>query len=153
MKIAGPSDWNALPMPEMNTTIALGLHFSPEQMTMIRRGVVPREMEDKWFVYWKDGALHFHRSWTGFCVFEVRFACGEQGAVAVEAVVNRDAEQYGSTDDERDAKMVEYLINVLLLRRPAKFPSMWTSKSKAALEQWSVVGRAGLGEHPDDDVN
>ncbi|HSN56116.1 MAG TPA: hypothetical protein VLT32_15685, partial [Candidatus Sulfomarinibacteraceae bacterium] len=107
MKTAEPTDWNALPMPEVNATIPLGLLYDAEQMAMIRRGVVPREMEDKWFVYWKDGALHFHCSWTGFCVFEVRFACGEQGAVAVEAVVNRDAEQYGSTDDERDAKMVE----------------------------------------------
>ena len=22
-------------------------------------------MEDKWFIYWKDDALFFHRSWTG----------------------------------------------------------------------------------------
>ena len=153
MKTAEPTDWKTSPMPEARTTIPLGLLFNPKQVEIIKCGFLPREMEDKWFVFWKDGELFFHRSWTGICLFVVRFACAERGAVAVEAVVNRDPEQYGCTDDERDAKMVAYLIAVLLLRIPAKFPSMWEDPTKAALEQWSVVGRAGFGEHPDDEVN
>ena len=31
-------------------------------------------MEDKWFIYWKEGMLFFQRSWTGFCIYVVRFA-------------------------------------------------------------------------------
>ena len=29
--------------------------FSPQDMDRIRRGVVPEAMEDKWFIYWKEG--------------------------------------------------------------------------------------------------
>ena len=153
MKQAEPTDWNAKPMPEKNATISLALLYHSKQLFLMRRGVIPREMEDKWFVYWKDDCLHFHRSWTGFCVYIVRFEVEDMGAKAVEAVVNRDPDQYGSIDDLFDAQMIAYLISVLLLRRPAKFPSRSKSRHKRALEQWSLVGRAGLGEHPDDEVN
>ncbi len=36
--------------------------FSPQDMDRIRRGVVPEAMEDKWFIYWKEGMLFFQRS-------------------------------------------------------------------------------------------
>lgn len=153
MKTAEPTDWNALPMPEMRTTIPLGLLYHGKQVILMKRGVKPREMEDKWFVYWKGDTLYFHRSWTGFCVYVVRFEVEDMGAKAVEAVVNRDPDQYGGTDDEYDRRMIAYLIDVLLLRRPAKFPSKAKDSKRRALEQWSQVGRAGLGEHPDDEVN
>ena len=49
--------------------------FSPQDMDRIRRGVVPEAMEDKWFIYWKEGMLFFQRSWTGFCIYR-RPLCG-----------------------------------------------------------------------------
>lgn len=153
MKIAEPNDWKALEMPEQNTTISLGLLYNEKQLFHIKRGVIPREMEDKWFVYWKDDRLFFHRSWTGFCIYIVYFEGDKIGAKAAVAKVNRDPDQYNCTDDQYDRRMVQYLISVLLLRRPAKFPARSKTRSRAALEQWSQVGRAGFGEHPDDDVN
>ena len=153
MKIAEETDWKALPMPELNTTVPLGMLYHKKQLIMMRRGVIPREMEDKWFVYWKGRDLYFHRSWTGFCLYIVHFEVENIGAKAVEAILNRDPDQYRCTDDLYDAKMIQYLIDVLLLRRRAKFPSKSKDKKRRALEQWSQVGRAGLGEHPDDEVN
>jgi len=32
-------------------------------------GLVPEEIEDKWFIYWEDDTLFFHRSWTGNCIY------------------------------------------------------------------------------------
>ena len=153
MATAQPTDWKTEPMPDRNATIPLALLYHEKQLFLMRRGVVPREMEDKWFVYWKDDCLHFHRSWTGFCIYIVRFEVEEVGATSVEAVVNRDPDQYGSTDDAYDAQMISYLIDVLLLRRPGRFPSKSKSRQRRALEMWSRVGRAALGEHPDDEVN
>ena len=153
MKTAEETDWKALPMPELNTAIPLGLLYHKKQLMMMRRGVIPREMEDKWFVYWKDDTLYFHRSWTGFCIYIVRFICEDMGAKAGAAVINRDPDQYGGTDDTYDAQMIQYLISVLLLRRPGKFPTKSKSMRRAALERWSQVGRASLGQHPDDEVN
>jgi hypothetical protein len=153
MKFAEETDWKTEPMPELHTFVTPRLLFNAKQIFRMKRGVVPREMEDKWFVYWKDDCLYFHRSWTGFCIYIVRFVCDDIGGKAAVATVNRDPDQYGGTDDEYDRRMIAYLIDVLLLRRPGKFPSKSKSKSRRAIEMWGQVGRAGLGEHPDDEVN
>lgn len=108
-------------------------------------------MEDKWFVYWTDDALYFHRSWTGICVYLVRFARDGDVWKMVTAEVNRNPEQYTETSDERDAEMISYLVDVLLLRRAAEFPVDDASPETSAVMNWSRVGRAMLGQHPDDD--
>ena len=72
-------------------------------MTKIKQGLIPEEMEDKWFMYYSDSCLHVHRSWTGFTIYIVRF--NEQddgGAVAIDFRANRDPEQYKETKNERD---------------------------------------------------
>ena len=151
MKPATPSDWKTVPLPEERTTIGLDRNFSLEELEQIKRGVIPVEMEDKWFIYWENDTLCFHRSWTGFCVYVVRFACDDEGATAVRADLNRDPEQYNNNDDQYDAEMIAYLVDVVLLRKPSRFPSQFSSDTKRAMEQWSQVGRAGLGQHPDDE--
>jgi len=147
---ARPTDWKIKPLPDERATIELNRDFSTDEFEQIRFGVVPEEMEDKWFIYWEDGALYFHRSWTGICLYVVRFSCNEDGATMISADINRDRGEYKNTDDSHDAKMITYLIDVLLLRKPAAFPSKSPSKTRAALEQWSLVGQAGLGIHPGD---
>ena len=150
MKSATRSDWKTLDLPEQRATIELDLRFTPDEFEQIKRGVIPEEMEDKWFVYWGDDSLFFHRSWTGFCVHIVRFVLDDDGATAVEADLNRDSEQYKNTDDRYDARMIPYLIDVVLLRQPSRYPSKSSSDTRRALEQWSQVGHAGLGIHPGD---
>ena len=150
MRRAVRGNWNTRPLPEMRATIELNRRFSRREMSRIRQGVIPEEMEDKWFVYWEDDTLFFHRSWTGYCVYVVRFSCDENGAVMVSADVNRNPDEYRCTDDDHDAQLIPYLINLLLLRRPAEFPATLPTPGEAALEQWSLVGQAGLGIHPGD---
>ncbi|MFQ5430684.1 MAG: hypothetical protein ACE5E1_10275, partial [Phycisphaerae bacterium] len=120
-----------------------------QETKRIRKGLIPKQMEDKWFIYWKDDVLFFHRSWTGFCIYAVRFSVEGDGCRMIEATVNRDPEQYKATSDERDAEMISYLVDVLLLRREAVFPSDEPSAEKQALILWGQVGRAMLGQHPD----
>lgn len=108
-------------------------------------------MEDKWFIYWKDDTLFFYRSWTGFCIYVVRFAAEGESCGMIEADVNRDPEQYKEASDERDAEMISYLVDVLLLHQEAVFPSGDPSSEKQVLMNWSQVGRALLGQHPNDE--
>ena len=117
MKTAKSTDWKTEVMPSKRSTIRLDRAFSSEEMERIRRGLVPQQMEDKWFIYWKDDALFFHRSWTGFCIYVVRFASAVGGCTMIEADVNRDPEQYDETSDKIDAEMIAYLIDVLLLHQ------------------------------------
>jgi hypothetical protein len=151
MKTAKSTDWKTEALPEKRTTIPLSRIFSAGEMDRIRQGLVPEEMEDKWFIYGAEDTLYFHRSWTGYCIYVVRFADEGRAWRMVEADVNRDPSQYNETDDESDLEMISYLIDVLLLRQDAVFPSHDASPENSALMNWSQVGRAMLGEHPGDE--
>jgi hypothetical protein len=151
MKTAKPTDWKAKALPSKRTTIRLDRTFSSQEMKRIRRGVVPQQMEDKWFIYWKDDSLFFHRSWTGFCIYVVGFAAEDDSYRMIEADVNQDPEQYKETSDEKDAEMISYLVDVLMLHQEAVFPSDEPSSEMQTLMIWSQVGRAMLGQHPNDE--
>lgn len=148
MKTATQTDWKTEAFPSKRTAIALNRRFSEIEMRQIHKGLVPQQMEDKWFVFWERDALYFHRSWTGFCLYVVRFIEDGDSYVMIEADVNRDPEQYKETSDKRDAEMISYLIDVLLLHRPAVFPSDDPSIKKRVITEWSLVGRAMFGQHP-----
>jgi len=151
MKTAKPTDWTTEALPSKRITVRLDRTFSAQEMRSIRKGLVPEQMEDKWFIHWKDDTLFFHRSWTGYCIYVVRFAAAGDGWRMFEADVNRDPEQYRETNDERDAEMISFLVDVLLLHQESIFPSDEPSSEKQALMNWSQVGRAMFGQHPDDE--
>jgi len=151
MRTARATDRETFPLPTRQTTIPIGRRFSADDMSRIRDGLVPEQMEDKWFIYWQDASLYLHRSWTGFCVYVARFQEQDGEWTLVEVDVNRDPDQYSQTSDEADAEMIQFLIDSLLLGRDAEFPTGSLSPDQAALEQWSQVGRAMLGQHPGDD--
>ena len=151
MKAAEQKDWRTEPLPSQRTTITIERAFSDEEMQQIRRGLVPEQMEDKWFIYWKDDSLFFHRSWTGFCIYVVHFVNEHDSWQMIKAEVNRNPEQYTEKLDEKDAEMISYLIDVLLLHKNTTFPTNETSPEKSALRNWSQIGRAMLNQHPDDE--
>jgi hypothetical protein len=73
MKIAKRDDWKTEPLPDISKSIAIDLNYSKSEFDRIVIGNIPEEMEDKWFVFYEDPWLYLHRSWTGFCIFKVRF--------------------------------------------------------------------------------
>jgi hypothetical protein len=148
MKPAGSSDWKLKPLPEKRVTIPLDRLFGRAEMRKIRAGLRPEQMEDKWFIYWQDEALYFHRSWTGLCIYILRFKAEGDSMRMIQAEVNRDPEQYGNDNDKYDADLISYLIDVLLLGRAAHFPVNPELPHDRALQNWSQVGRAMLGEKP-----
>ena len=148
MKPARPDDWRTKSIPERSTVIGLDRKFPAEEMESIKAGLIPQAMEDKWFIYWKEDRLYFHRSWTGICLFVARFVEQDKTWKMVEAQVNRDPDQYGNTSDSRDAQLISFLIDLLLLRRPGEFPFDSANPEMNAVENWSMVGRALFGQGP-----
>lgn len=56
-----------------------------------------------------------HRSWTGLLIFEVLLQPTDDGGMEVSSVlINRDPEQFGSTDDAEDLILLESLLRMLL---------------------------------------
>jgi len=149
MDIAKPTDWETLPLPEKRIAIPLDRRFSKEEMERIRRGVVPEVMEDKWFVYWQEDQLYFHRSWTGRCIYVVKFVEEEEWFRMIEAEVNGDREEYNKSDFSDEPAKISYLIDVLLLRIPSKYPTAISDEVEQFLNNWVQVGRAMFVDSPE----
>ena len=144
------ADWKTLPMPQKTRCLPLNLRFTAKEMDVIRHGLVPQEMEDKWFIFFENGLLHMHRSWTGYCIYRVQFEDGPDGCRATEAIVNDDPDQYRANGDPREIESLRALIRILLLRRPTPYPTSAPVADAAALEQWSVMGRAMFADDDQD---
>ena len=116
--------------------------FTKEQHARIVRGLVPARMEDKWFIFFEDGWLYLHRSWTGACIYVVRLAEDDDGSVVKEAWVSRAPEEYRRTDDGYDERLLSFLVDRLLLGRSVPFPlpEAILGDEQVALYRHQVVG-------------
>ncbi len=109
---ARPGDWQTRPLPEITCTLPAARSFSADEMHRLRQGMVPERMEERWFVVWHDDALWMHRSWTGACVFRVRFtAVGDRFELS-EVTMSRDPQFRG--DDDQDRWMLNAVFDEVL---------------------------------------
>ncbi len=140
-------------MPEQKAELNFSTEFSPEEYERLSLGHVSRDMDDKWNMFFEDGWLHLHRSWTGICVYQSRVERNGDSYSTVETWVNRDATQYKETNDRYDAALLFFLISNLLLGKQTPFPlpdTLPPDSPKGAF-QHSVAG-SGYAETvlPDD---
>ena len=96
--------------------------FSVAEYAAIRRGLVPEEMEDKWFIFCEDEVLYLHRSWTGHCVYRVTFRSLHDAYEVREADVSTDEQYYRRGKDDQEAHLLNFLIRTLLLNEGIQFP-------------------------------
>jgi O-acetyl-ADP-ribose deacetylase (regulator of RNase III) len=69
LRAARKADWKTEPWPAL-TPLDFEQTVDGDRLLL---GNVPREMEDKWFVYRDGDQLLIHRSWTGILMFRVAF--------------------------------------------------------------------------------
>ena len=105
--VACRDDWKTEAMPEQHETFVLDRSFSEEEMAVLRCGSVPQAMEDKWFRYMEGSTLWAHRSWTGYCIYQIDFQEDNHHIV----IVNRDPEQYKCTCIEEDIETLNRLLD------------------------------------------
>jgi hypothetical protein len=114
--------WRNSPLPEERARLDMQREFSAQEVELLRSGLVPEQMEDRWFIFLEGDTLYFHRSWSGFCIYQLTLTPeGERYRVG-EALVNRDRSQYGGTDDGYDERLLAFLIDNLLLGRRVMLP-------------------------------
>jgi hypothetical protein len=101
--VATRHDWKTTPLPAKREAIALDRTYSSAKFERLRAGHVPQDMDDKWFASFEDPWPYLHRSWTGFCVYQVRFEPAGGGVRVAEALVSRNPEQYREMDGIADA--------------------------------------------------
>lgn len=116
--IARREDWTTRAMPASRVKLPFERSLSQEEMAHVARGFIPSMMEEKWFSYFEDGVLRFHRSWTGIEIFRVQCVplLGPSGAWQLADVqVNRHSGQYMEVDAAADQSKLRDLIDNLLI--------------------------------------
>ncbi len=112
-RVATAADWKTVPLPDRYAVLTPDFSLDAAESALMRQGMIPLEMEDKWFLYCEGDTLHVHRSWSGICFAQVDFVpCGE-GLRAVSAKFNREPEQYVGIDDQSGIKLIEQMVRGL----------------------------------------
>lgn len=119
---ATAASWTILAPPKERQSLDYAQGFDATETKLLRRGFVPSEMGDRWFAYFQDGWLYFHRSWTGALIYWLKLEQGISGTQVAESWVNRDTSQYNESDLAFDRKLLDYLVRSLLLDQDIAYP-------------------------------
>jgi hypothetical protein len=143
-EVATRSSWQIRPLPEERATLPFERRFTKDEHARLVLGLVPAQMEDKWFIFFEEGWLYLHRSATGACIYGVHLALDGDESVVKEAWVSRKPDEYTRTDDAYDERLLAFLVDRLLLglRRPFPLPEAIPGGERASLYRHHVVGNA-----------
>jgi len=110
MSQATRASWKTLPTPDKREWFDVPDMFPHATADRMKGGHVPIDMDDRWFIYFEEGWLHFHRSWTGSHIFALKLDECAQGVRVIEAWASRELEQYRSAGIEHDRQTVVRLV-------------------------------------------
>jgi len=115
--------------------------FSEEQFARLKLGLVPRQMEDKWFIYYEEPHLFFHRSWTGQPVYRLTLRKKPDGAEIHQALWSNVLAEAREADPGYQVLLLDFLISNLLLGDSKPFPlHRWLSEPAVGVFQHHVAG-------------
>jgi len=104
--------WKNIPMPERRQRLEVQYTLTEEEFERVAHGHVPASMEDRWFIYFEDSWLNFHRSWTGHCIFQVKIDRRGELYEVVEAWVNYDQSEYRGRGARGDTELLLKVIRM-----------------------------------------
>lgn len=108
-EIATKDTWKHLPIDNPKRII-IDLYLTDKQFSKLTNGLIPRQMEDKWFIYYENEWLYFHRSWTGNGMYKAKLNKETDGYSIREFWVERNQEKYKNEDDNTDIETFSFLI-------------------------------------------
>ena len=80
-------------------------------------------MEDKWFIYYEESELFFHRSWTGQPVYRLMLATlADGGATVSEALWSKGLAVASKDGPDYQVQLLDFLVANLLLGQAKSFP-------------------------------
>jgi hypothetical protein len=129
--------------------IAIDLKFSREQFDKIKNGLIQNEMEDKWFIFFEDNWLYFHRSWTGFGIYKAELKKDNDKYCINEFFVERNKEKYNCENDEKDTDNFTFLIAWGLLNVDVReiFFRKNENNEKETIQSWGAFGNLFISKN------
>jgi len=108
------STWQNIPI-DQPLRIGVNLHFTEKQYSRLKMGLIPHQMEDKWFIFFEDDWLYFHRSWTGHEIYRANIIKENQGYAIREFWAERNTDKYSNKDAAVDIESFSFIIGRGLL--------------------------------------
>ncbi|MCE7992939.1 MAG: hypothetical protein HEP71_13200 [Roseivirga sp.] len=121
--MAKKDDWKTKEMPDEVDFFDLNKVLSIKEYEQLCYGLIPSQMEDKWFIYVENETIYFHRSWVGSCIYQVTIEKQSDRIILTRTVVNRNRDQYKFKDNAEDQRVLGYLIDRLLVGKNVPFPT------------------------------
>lgn len=86
-----------------------GTVFSTQEVDVLRRGIWPRDMDDRWAIWLDGNVLRCWRSWSGVCVYEadVQFADDGSAEVVMIHVVDDPSSYHPARNDREELERFE----------------------------------------------
>jgi len=113
---ATKESWKTFDMPKDKIDLSINHKYSKEEYNKIKQRFIPKIMEEKWFIYFENNKLYFHRSWTGLCVYELKFYKENEKYIISEGYLNGEIADQGNIKGLKDeVNTVLTLIEMFLL--------------------------------------
>jgi len=120
-RAALPTSWEREPFTS-GVSIPYKAVFSEKQFARLKIGLVPKRMEDKWFIYYEEPHLFLHRSWTGQPVYRLALRKTPDGAEIDEALWSKVLAEAPDPDPGYQVQLIDFLLSNLLLGESKPFP-------------------------------
>jgi hypothetical protein len=117
-----PAEFKTSAMPKKHASLGMNREFSEYESYLISKGLIPKDMDDKWLIFRRDDTLFFYRSWTGICIYEVSLQMRGARIYFSHCRINRNLKQYPGKSNEYDLSMINWLVDELLLGKPSPQP-------------------------------
>ena len=88
------------------------LKFTPEQIDLLKKGIVPTEMGDRWFIFYEAPILNMHM-WSGECIYKLYI--NEEKWCTEEIIVVHDESVKPILSNELEMNNLESIIKYSLL--------------------------------------
>ena len=110
------TSWPTKPLPSRTEGLDYVATFSHAQFVLLRQGFVPASKDDRWFVFFEEDWLYFHRSRGGACIYALRLDRLGEGAKVGRSWVNRNPDEHAARLLDLDRAVLAGLIRHLLLQ-------------------------------------
>jgi len=117
---ATAASWKCEPFRE-GAPISYRAVFNAEELARLKTGLIPRQMEDKWFIYYDEPHLFLHRSWTGQAVYRLTLKSLPEGAEVTETLWSKELAAV-TWEAEYQVQLLDFLLSNLMLGQSKPFP-------------------------------
>lgn len=111
---ANRNDWKIeVELDESNSLVQpFYMEFSQKEKELLEYGNIPRQMEDKWFLYLENDVIHYLRSWTGIEIFKANLENTVNDQWSIQTLhLNNHPDFSGVSRSNLFKDLVEYRIN------------------------------------------